>query len=256
MLKNSNAMARGVRDLATVTRAAEHMRVDLEASVTAVSSWTALMPELIKLSVSDPQSSLALLTATERMLEEVRAVPSSAPDNDDADAFGPDADAADEAQITAAVARIAAGELTTIPYEVVERLADGKHRVRAWREHRGMTQAELAKRATPLLHQLLFERVWREELHTGLRNQHLLLELHPLGTAFGADVAFDADRHIGLEGAVVAQPVRVIVDVTEMRIFVGHADTMGNDGIAIAPISVGDAPCLLRQLAEAKPGSQ
>jgi DNA-binding XRE family transcriptional regulator len=147
MLKNSDAMARGVRDLATVTRAAEHMRVDLEASVTAVSSWTALMPELIKLSVSDPQSSLALLTATERMLEEVRAVPSSAPDNDDADAFGPDADAADEAQIAAAAARIAAGELTTIPYEVVERLADGKHRVRAWREHRGMTQAELAKRA-------------------------------------------------------------------------------------------------------------
>ena len=148
MLKNPEVTVRGVRDLAAVTRAAAHMRADLEASAAAVSSWTALIPELIELSVSDPQSSLAVLTATERMLEEVRATPSSsALDDDDADAFGPDADAADQAQIAAAAARIAAGELRTIPYEVVERLADGKHRIRAWREHRGMTQAELAKRA-------------------------------------------------------------------------------------------------------------
>lgn len=148
MITSTRATTGGVRALAAATRVAEHMRADLEASATAVSSWTALLPRLVELSVADPQSSFALLTATERMLQEVRPAPTPALDDDDADAFGPEADAIDQAKIAEAAARIASGELTTIPHEVVKRIViDGKHRVRAWREYRGLTQAALAERA-------------------------------------------------------------------------------------------------------------
>ncbi len=146
-LKNPEATTPRVRDLADATRAAERVRVDLEASAAAVSSWSALVPELIKLSISDPQSSLALLTATERMLDEVRGAPSPIHDDDDADAFGSEADAADQAQITEAAARIASGELAITPYEVVKRVAEGMRPIRAWREYRELTQTQLAERA-------------------------------------------------------------------------------------------------------------
>ena len=42
-------------------------------------------------------------------------------------------------------ARIAAGAERTVPAEIVHR-GEGVHPVRAWREYRGITQAELARR--------------------------------------------------------------------------------------------------------------
>ena len=45
------------------------------------------------------------------------------------------------------MAAIAAGEDEPVPEEVVRRLLGGENAVRVWREHRGMTQAELAARS-------------------------------------------------------------------------------------------------------------
>lgn len=53
-------------------------------------------------------------------------------------------DAQDAADIDAVIARLAAGETETFPFDVAERLLDGEHPVMVLREHRGVTQAELA----------------------------------------------------------------------------------------------------------------
>ena len=44
-------------------------------------------------------------------------------------------------------ARLAAGESEMIPAEMVNRMLDGEAPLRVWREHRGLTQAELGRRA-------------------------------------------------------------------------------------------------------------
>ena len=41
--------------------------------------------------------------------------------------------------------KLARGEEEVIPVEVVERLVDGESPVKAWREHRGLTQEELGE---------------------------------------------------------------------------------------------------------------
>lgn len=53
-------------------------------------------------------------------------------------------DAADIAAAQAAEARVAAGESEYLPIEMVERLANGEHPLRVWREHRGLTGTQLA----------------------------------------------------------------------------------------------------------------
>ena len=44
-------------------------------------------------------------------------------------------------------ARLAAGEGEMLPADVVDRMIDGEAPLRVWREHRGLSQAELARRA-------------------------------------------------------------------------------------------------------------
>lgn len=50
--------------------------------------------------------------------------------------------AADEA-----MAELERGENELIPWEMSERLSEGENPIRLWREHRGVTQAELAEAA-------------------------------------------------------------------------------------------------------------
>jgi DNA-binding XRE family transcriptional regulator len=56
-------------------------------------------------------------------------------------------DAADIASADRVKADIAAGRDELVPAEVVDRLLDGENPVTVWREHRGLTGRELARRA-------------------------------------------------------------------------------------------------------------
>ena len=53
----------------------------------------------------------------------------------------------DVALLTGFAERLARGEEETIPAPVVDRLLAGEPPVRVWREHRGLTQAQLAEAA-------------------------------------------------------------------------------------------------------------
>ncbi|MFP5461933.1 MAG: helix-turn-helix transcriptional regulator [Gammaproteobacteria bacterium] len=55
-------------------------------------------------------------------------------------------DASDAASLTRFAKRLAAGEEEVIPSAVVDRLLAGEAPLRVWREHRGLTAAELAAR--------------------------------------------------------------------------------------------------------------
>ncbi len=56
-------------------------------------------------------------------------------------------DAEDAAALREVEAKLAAGETEEIPIEMAERLLEGASPVRVWREHRGLSQGELARRA-------------------------------------------------------------------------------------------------------------
>jgi DNA-binding XRE family transcriptional regulator len=56
--------------------------------------------------------------------------------------------AADVAAYDEAQRAFAAGEEEYIPLETVKRMIDGENPIRVWREHRGMSLPELAKRAS------------------------------------------------------------------------------------------------------------
>ena len=56
--------------------------------------------------------------------------------------------------------------------------------------------------------------------------------LTPSAPSCGADVALDAERHIGLDHAVVAGGE--ILRVQDVGVFAGHADAVGEDEIAVA----------------------
>jgi hypothetical protein len=56
-------------------------------------------------------------------------------------------DAQDLADIEAIVRRLDAGETEAFPFDVAERLLDGEHPVRVFREHRSLGLRELAKAA-------------------------------------------------------------------------------------------------------------
>ena len=53
-------------------------------------------------------------------------------------------DADDAAALLRFAKRYAKGEIETVPIEVVDRLLAGESPLRVWREHRGMTGAQLA----------------------------------------------------------------------------------------------------------------
>ena len=55
-------------------------------------------------------------------------------------------DARDAASLTRFARRLAAGEEEMVPSEMVDRLLAGEAPIRVWREHRGLTAAELAAR--------------------------------------------------------------------------------------------------------------
>ena len=54
------------------------------------------------------------------------------------------ADAADLADLEAVKRKIAAGETRTFPFALAERLLDGEHPIRVFREHRGLGVRQLA----------------------------------------------------------------------------------------------------------------
>ena len=56
-------------------------------------------------------------------------------------------DADDAAALLRFAKRYAKGEVETVPIEVVDRLLAGESPLRVWREHRGMTAAQLASAA-------------------------------------------------------------------------------------------------------------
>ena len=56
-------------------------------------------------------------------------------------------DRADTAALAGFAERLARGDEDTIPAAVVDRLLAGEPPVRVWREHRGLTQAQLAEAA-------------------------------------------------------------------------------------------------------------
>jgi DNA-binding XRE family transcriptional regulator len=53
-------------------------------------------------------------------------------------------DAVDAAQAAELLAHVRAGAEETVPAGVVQRLMTGEHPVKVWREHRGLTQEQLA----------------------------------------------------------------------------------------------------------------
>lgn len=56
-------------------------------------------------------------------------------------------DAADVADAHRVLAEIEAGRQEWVPGEIVDRLLDGENRIRVWRDHRGMSGADLAAAA-------------------------------------------------------------------------------------------------------------
>jgi DNA-binding XRE family transcriptional regulator len=56
-------------------------------------------------------------------------------------------DAADEAVIREFERKLAGGEEELLPAPMVSRMAAGESKVRIWREHRGLSAAQLAERA-------------------------------------------------------------------------------------------------------------
>jgi ribosome-binding protein aMBF1 (putative translation factor) len=56
-------------------------------------------------------------------------------------------DAQDAASVVEYRRKLAAGEEEQVPAEIVNRILDGENKVRAWREHRGMSARDLAAKA-------------------------------------------------------------------------------------------------------------
>src|SRR3546814_10407596 len=102
---------------------------------------------------------------------------------------------------------------------------------------------------------LILEGEGRERLGTVLGDQHLLLQLHALAAILLADVALDADRHAGLEDAVVAGGVEVL-QVDHRRILVAEPDAVHHHRIAVGPAACRQSPGAIGQLSKAEAGPQ
>ena len=63
----------------------------------------------------------------------------------------------------------------------------------------------------------------------------LLLELDAFATAPRADVAFDAERHVRLDHAVVAAVE--VLGVQDVGVFAGHADAVSEDEVAVVDLA-------------------
>jgi DNA-binding XRE family transcriptional regulator len=61
--------------------------------------------------------------------------------------IGLEEDVSDAKSLADFVAKLAAGEEELVPAAVADRLIDGENPVKVWREHRGLSQSELARRA-------------------------------------------------------------------------------------------------------------
>lgn len=89
-------------------------------------------------------------------------------------------DAADVAAADKVRADIAAGRDEVVPGAVVDRLLAGENRIRVWREHRGLSARELARRAG-------ISAAYVSELESG-RKSGRVEPLQRLATALGVDL--------------------------------------------------------------------
>ncbi len=91
-----------------------------------------------------------------------------------------DEDRADATQARRGLERVAAGEDEFVPFTLAERILDGEHPVRVWREYRGLTGAKLAKRAGAT-------QSYISNIETGKR-QGSLQTMMAIARALGVDV--------------------------------------------------------------------
>lgn len=56
-------------------------------------------------------------------------------------------DVEDAAAVTSFRRRLASGDEELVPASIVDRILDGENRIRVWRDHRGLTAADLAGKA-------------------------------------------------------------------------------------------------------------
>lgn len=89
-------------------------------------------------------------------------------------------DAADVAAADRVRADIAAGRDEMVPSAVVDRLLAGENRIRVWREHRGLSARELARRAG-------ISAAYVSELESGRKNGRVE-PLQRLAVALGVDL--------------------------------------------------------------------
>jgi len=89
-------------------------------------------------------------------------------------------DAADVAAADRVRADIAAGRDEMVPSAVVDRLLAGENRIRIWREHRGLSARELARRAG-------ISAAYVSELESGRKNGRVE-PLQRLAVALGVDL--------------------------------------------------------------------
>ena len=89
-------------------------------------------------------------------------------------------DAADVAAADRVRADLAAGRDEMVPAAVVDRLLAGENRIRVWREHRGLSARELARRAG-------ISGAYVSELESGRKNGRVE-PLQRLAVALGVDL--------------------------------------------------------------------
>src|SRR5215469_17167991 len=87
----------------------------------------------------------------------------------------------------------------------------------------------------------LLEGEGREQFGAVCGEKDLLLELDTLPAGWLADVAFDTDRHVLRERAVVAEGVEIGL-VVQIRVLPGHAAPVCRQEVAVVGKPVGDLP--------------
>lgn len=75
-------------------------------------------------------------------------------------------DNADRAAVAELRRKLAAGEEEKVPEEIVDRILSGENRIKVWRQHRGLTMADLAAKAG-------ISQLTLSNIETGQRNASL-----------------------------------------------------------------------------------
>ena len=123
---------------------------DIEASAAAITTVQDLTRTLIGVALEHPALVQEIVEAANgavvRGLQPKVAI-TGPTDHDDDSTDTDDDDEADMAAADVEMARIASGETLPVPAEIAYRIADGENVFRVFREWRGLTQAELARRA-------------------------------------------------------------------------------------------------------------